>query len=84
MMERAQFALEFTLRVQGACGEEIKNALCEFGEGLTVNPLPKNSAAKSQDFKVFLTAEDPTLVFDACAQFGRIVSIKVDEIKNLI
>ena len=51
----------------------------EFGEGLEISQLPKNGADKGENFKINLYTEDPTIIFDTCAQFGRIKSVKIDE-----
>jgi len=70
-----KYALEFILHAEGSSSKIIKNALAEFGSDLVVGDCQKQG--ESCDYKVTMTTEDPTLVFDLCSQFGRIRSIKV-------
>jgi dihydroxyacetone kinase-like predicted kinase len=59
--------------------ETLKNSLIEFGEGLEIFPLPQDAENKGKDFKIHISTEDPTIIFDTCAQFGRLKSIKIEE-----
>jgi len=36
-----------------------------------------DSSQKGNNFKVNISTEDPTIIFDLCSQFGRIRSVKV-------
>ena len=74
-MNLPKFQLEFILTTFNADPAAIRNALVEFGMELEINP----SGASGKDFLVHIISEDPTMVFDVCAQFGRIVSVKVEE-----
>lgn len=58
--------------------ETLKNSIIEFGQDLEICQLPQDSAIKGRDFKIRVYTEDPTVIFDTCAQFGRLKSIKVD------
>jgi len=71
----ASYTLEFILHARGSSATIIKNSLAEFGEELKVSREP----AESPDFKVSMVTQEPVLVFDLCAQLGRIRSIKVHE-----
>jgi len=76
-----KFSLEFILHAQGTTEQAIQSSLSEFGESVTVTDcLDSGSAAKN--FKVNMLAEDPTVIFDVCSQFGRIKSVKIDEQKS--
>lgn len=59
--------------------EIINNSLIEFGEDLEIVQLPENDADKGKNFKIKIYTEEPTIIFDTCAQFGRIKSVKIDE-----
>lgn len=72
-----RYRLEFILYSKNSSPKVIKSSLEEFGNDLTVHPSQKE--AGSCDYKVNMTTEDPTLVFDLCSQMGRIRSIKVHE-----
>jgi len=73
-----KYSLEFILNTFNTPQDSVKASLAEFVEDLQV--IPAGEAAEGgKIFKVNLTVEDPTLVFDICAQFGRIKSVKIDE-----
>lgn len=78
-----KYCLEFILHCQNTFNAQIvKNSLAEFGEDLKITELCQdNIGTQGKDFKINLNTEDPTVIFDICAQFGRIRTIKVDEIK---
>lgn len=67
----SKFRLEFILHTPSASLKAVKNSLAEFGEGLEITDI------QDKNFKVNINTEDPTVVFDVCAQFGRIKSVKV-------
>ncbi len=76
-----KYNLEFILHSLDSSLEAVKSALSEFGDSLEVSEqLPENSA-KGKDLKINMNTEDPTAIFDLCAQFGRIRTIRVEEIK---
>ena len=74
-----KYHLEFFLNVQNPSIDIIEDSLLEFGEGLKVQQLPPNDVGKTCNLKIHIFTEDPTIVFDTCAQFGRIKSVKVNE-----
>jgi dihydroxyacetone kinase-like predicted kinase len=59
--------------------ETLKNSIVEFGEDLEILQLQQDDDVKGRDFKIRIYTEDPTIIFDTCAQFGRLKSIKVNE-----
>ncbi|MFH1641118.1 MAG: hypothetical protein ABIA66_04040 [Candidatus Omnitrophota bacterium] len=81
----SKYHLEFILYVQDPSLDILKNSIIEFGEGLEILELledrPQEEERKGKSFKVSLSTEDPTIIFDTCAQFGKIKSVKVDEHK---
>ncbi|MDD4894045.1 MAG: hypothetical protein PHW54_01860 [Candidatus Omnitrophica bacterium] len=74
-----KYFLEFILDMQAASIDTLKNSIIEFGEDLEILQLPQDDAVKGRDFKICIQTEDPTIIFDTCAQFGRLKSIKIDE-----
>lgn len=72
-----KYNLEFILHAKNSSPKAIKGALAEFGSELVVTEccLPD----ESHNYQVSMSTEDPTLVFDLCAQLGRIRSVKVHE-----
>jgi len=41
---------------------------------------PSNSEkGRGKDFKIRISTEDPTIIFDTCSQFGRLKSVKIRE-----
>ncbi len=75
----SKYCLEFILNMQTISAESLKNSIIEFGEGLEIIELPQENTVKSRDFKIRIYTEEPTVIFDTCAQFGRLKSIKIDE-----
>lgn len=76
-----KYTLEFILYTQNAKLKKVMSSLSEFGEGVNIVDLCSDSNAVGRDFKINIIAEDPTLIFDVCSQFGRIKTVKVDEVK---
>jgi len=74
-----KYCLEFILNMSGLSTETLKNSIIEFGEELEISQLPQGNAADKMDFRIRIYTEDPTIIFDTCAQFGRIKSVKVNE-----
>jgi len=72
-----KYALEFILHSKDSSSKIIKSSLAEFGNELVVSV---DAAQKENcNYKVSMTTEDPTMVFDLCSQLGRIRSVKVQE-----
>jgi hypothetical protein len=74
-----EFRLEFILHAHNTSAKALKNSLTEFAKDIEVTSLEADKATDAEDFKVSLKAEDPTMVFDICAQFGRIRSVRIQE-----
>jgi len=73
-----RYHLEFIFTAYNTSADAIKNSLTEFGEGLEVIDC-QDSTNLAKNFKIKINAEEPTVIFDVCAQFGRIKSVKIDE-----
>jgi dihydroxyacetone kinase-like predicted kinase len=73
-MDGNKYSLEFILVAQSVSEREIADSLVDISDKAEV------SVCAEGEFKVCVLAEDPTLVFDVCAQFGRIKSAKIDEV----
>jgi len=75
-----KYCLEFTLNIlQAVSLETLRNSLIEFGENLEIAQMPQDNDIKGNDFKIRIYTDDPTIIFDTCAQFGRMRAIKIDE-----
>lgn len=61
-----------------ATEEMIKNSLSEFGEDIEITEC-QDGQAKGRNFVIRINTDDPTMIFDICAQFGRIKSVRVKE-----
>jgi len=72
-----KYVLEFVLHAKDSSPKIIKSALAEFGSELIVAGCLNQG--ESCNYDVRMITEDPTLVFDLCAQLGRIRSVKVNE-----
>lgn len=65
--------------MEALSSEALKNSILEFGEDLEITQMPQDNDVKDKDFRIRIHTEDPTVIFDTCAQFGRLKSIKIDE-----
>ncbi|PIP20759.1 MAG: hypothetical protein COX40_03080 [Candidatus Omnitrophica bacterium CG23_combo_of_CG06-09_8_20_14_all_40_11] len=74
-----KYYLEFILNMQTVSPEALKNSIVEFGEDLEISQTPQDNDVKGRDFRIRIYTEDPTIIFDTCAQFGRLKSIKINE-----
>ena len=72
-----KYELEFILHAKDSSSKKIKSSLAEFGSNLIVNLFENDK--EIDNYKVNMTTEDPTLVFDLCSQLGRIRSVKVSQ-----
>ena len=75
-----KYFLEFILTVKEAPIEVIRNSLVEFGEDLGIDVQLEDPAclARKQNLKIKITTLDPAIIFDICADFGRLKSVKID------
>ncbi len=89
-----KYHLEFILYIQDPSIDCLKSSIIEFAEGLEIielledescedsplAPEPKEEIRekKGKKFRISLHTEDPTIIFDTCAQFGKIKSVKIN------
>jgi len=71
-----KYNLEFILHIQKASEETIRENISELGEALEISDCQDN-LPQGKNFKINIQTEDPTVIFDTCAQFGRIKSVKI-------
>lgn len=71
-----KYNLEFILNIQNASEETIRESISELGEALEISDC-RDNPDKGRNFKINIQTEDPTVIFDTCAQFGRIRSVKI-------
>ncbi len=69
------------MHTKNSSAKIVKSSLAEFGNDLVVSQCQEEG--ERCNYKVNMTTEDPTLVFDLCSQLGRIRSIKVQESKGV-
>lgn len=75
-----KYCLEFILNIQNNTTlSTLKNSIIEFGENLEIYQIQQDNIDQGRDFKICIHTEDPTIIFDTCAQFGRIKSVKINE-----
>ena len=74
-----KYRLEFILHTHDTTPQLIKDSIVRLGEKFEILKLPQDAAGTGEDFKINMYADDPTIIFDTCAQFGRIKSVKIDE-----
>lgn len=73
-----KYRIEFILHTQNISSLNIKNSLAEFGNNLEIVDC-LDATGRGKNFKVCLDTEEPTAIFDICAQLGRIKQVKVKE-----
>lgn len=76
-----KYAVEFILHSRLLSAEVLRNSLSEFGENLRICAAERPDSA-IKDFKISIICEEPTIIFDLCSQFGRIKTVRVDEIQG--
>ena len=74
-----KYNLEFILSTYEGSLDSLKNSIIEFAEDIKIAEVPDVSGTKAKNFKINMCTEDPTVIFDTCAEFGRIKSVKVHE-----
>lgn len=75
----SKYCLEFILSVRDVSMQQIKSSIIEFAQDLKITQAGAGSEGQPRDFMISLSAQEPTIIFDTCAQFGRIRSVKVNE-----
>lgn len=76
-----RYEVGFILQSRHATEKSLKNALSEFGERLEISGASEPESGAGE-FKIRLTCEEPTVIFDISSQFGRIKTVRIDEIKE--
>jgi len=74
-----KYGLEFILQSRNAAGGSLRNQLSEFAENLQIFES-QEAGDGLMDLRLNMVTEDPTVIFDICSQFGRIKTVKIDEI----
>lgn len=76
-----KYNLEFILHIYAGSIQALKSSLSEFGENLELVDC-QDAVTGNKSHKINVITEDPTAIFDICAEFGRIKSAKIDEISE--
>lgn len=75
-----KYCLEFILKIPPSSLEALKNSIIGLGEGLDISGVSQQEDnILDKDFKIYMNTEDPEIIFDTCAQFGKLKSVKVKE-----
>lgn len=74
-----KYSLEFILHTHKTSKEAVRSSLSEFAENIEIVDC-LDPDIRGKHFKINISTQDPTVIFDICSQFGRIKSIKVDEV----
>jgi dihydroxyacetone kinase-like predicted kinase len=77
-----RYYLDFILVSRSIDENALRNTLTEFGMDLEVHEMLHSETHPESRFRVSINTEDPTIIFDVCAQYGRLSSIKIDEQKR--
>lgn len=78
-MMKEVYSLEFVLYVYDTSEDALKKAFAGFGYDIAVSFLERNETERGDNFKVCMKTDDPLVVFDACAELGKIKSVRVNE-----
>ncbi len=74
------YHLDFILSTPDTSLDVLKKSL----EGCADNPeileMPDENSQKCKNFMIHVRTQDPTLIFDICSEYGKISSVKVDEV----
>jgi len=74
-----KYYLEFILNISAESFGPLRDSIMGLGEDLNISQAPEDSGAKDKDFKIHICTQDPAIIFDTCAQFGKLKSVKVEE-----
>jgi len=74
-----RYYVEFILSADTSVADALEQALIECGENIEVISLPQSDSHREHNFKIQINTVDPTIVFDMCAEYGKIKSVKIDE-----
>jgi len=83
-MNQNNYSVELTINICDASVDALKDSLLALGDDLNLNEIGQaNAKARTvKTVKVHIRTVDPQLVFDACSQFGRLKSVKINETKR--
>lgn len=77
-----RYRLDFILNAHDEPMRALDNSLSGLGEGLKIIEMEQEAGSGGKSFQISISTQDPTAIFDACAQFGRIKSVKVNDEKG--
>ena len=69
------------MNIYGASFEELRDCLTNLGDELNLDEI-EDTNGKGRSIKIHIHTNDPHCVFDACSQFGRLKSVRVEELKQ--
>ncbi len=75
------YSIEFILHINNASIKMLRDAIIDFGTGLEITAC-RSHVGKGMSLKISINTLEPTIIFDTCAQFGRIKSVKIHQEKE--
>jgi len=76
------YSLEFVLHINDASIKMLRDSIIDLGTSLEITAC-REHVGSGMSLKININTFDPTIIFDTCAQFGRIKSVKIHEEKNV-
>lgn len=76
------YSLEFILQINSASIKLLRDSIIDFGTNLEITAC-RDHVGRGMSLKININTFEPTIIFDTCAQFGRIKSVKIHEEKNV-
>ena len=80
-MNSNKYRVEFIIQAYNSSLAALKTALEALGSDLTLEQL-EDSNGKAGMARISIRTDEPQLIFDTCAEFGRLKSVKIDEEKQ--
>ncbi|MFH1199171.1 MAG: hypothetical protein V1650_03325 [Candidatus Omnitrophota bacterium] len=75
------YSLEFVLHINNTSIKMLRDSIIDFGTNLEIAACREHTG-RGMSLKININTFDPTIIFDTCAQFGRIKSVKVHQEKE--
>jgi len=79
-MNRNKYRVEFIIQVYDTSFEALRDALEALGSDLILEQV-EDGNGKAGIIRICIRTDEPHFIFDACSEFGRLKSVKIDEEK---
>jgi len=74
------YSLEFILHINNVSISMLQKAIADFGHDLEIAAC-RGHSGKGMNLQISINTDTPAAIFDTCAQFGRLKSVKINECK---